>query len=1022
MIKVKRKFANISKSILTRRTFLLSVLLLIFSLNIPALYLIQNIETQYSLDQFQPKNHELISQSQEVEQRFLINKASPYIVSLSFAPESTDNWASPQSLELLQSFDELIGEHEHIIQITSLTSIEVAVVDEHSFHTGSVQEWSADKILNDPLLKSQLISKDGKHTNVIITPDLLSMDDHTHLMGWITRNARQTFGPHTRVQVGGPAAIRTEVTSVLPKEIGRFAILALLISLLIVSLVFRGWSAPLISLSIALTANMIGLALLSALSIPLTVLSNTVPILITITVIAIVSHSLSKLSGMVSAHQDPIDSVYNTMKNLIGPHLLTALTTCIGFATLYFSDVPVISNYGLSVSLSVMIAGVVTLIALPCLMVMLPTPARRQWSMDTQQISHWIMGNSKALVPLIIVAVALLGWQSQKLNWSPQLFDDLPAQQASRQATLFIDQHLGGTVPLELSIGEKTKEGTKPWHVPHNLLQLQELTRYVRGLSTVGSVTSLTDFISVSQSDGAIPTSPKAIAEIYFLYGMGQENPIENYLTPNGAHTRMSLRLKDVPSQKMQAEINKIVDQAQKRFPDMSVQVSGTAATIHPINQEMSAQLMYGFFTALVWIVLLLTLVFGSLTWALVSVIPNLLPPISLLGVMALTQTAIKPNIAIIFAISLGIAFDNTVYILSKLKNLKKHNPLDQSLIIKTLSEEMGPCFLASFSLMAGFSIFLISYFSMNQLFGAFMLVSISAGLIGDLVLLPILLGKAPALLSFSLSHDILVPSMRYLRMLPNYKKATASFVFIFILLMGWNQSDAATPMTADFLIGKIKKNNVVPDEKAEIKMLIKERDGSTKERELVIKKKNNNGQKALVKLQKPADLKGVGLLSEAKGGDETQWLYLPSEKRSRRIASSNKNGKFLDSDLTYEDMSLSTYENFNNSIEKQVEGKNVAILVSVAKDKDASSYGKIRTWVDTKNFRILQSQYYDSKGKLVKKMRFDKYKKYGNVWRAGIVRVEDIKKKRSTTLQLKSVSLKSINEGDLSMSALEAG
>ena len=54
--------------------------------------------------------------------------------------------------------------------------------------------------------------------------------------------------------------------------------------------------------------------------------------------------------------------------------------------------------------------------------------------------------------------------------------------------------------------------------------------------------------------------------------------------------------------------------------------------------------------------------------------------------------------------------------------------------------------------------------------------------------------------------------------------------------------------------------------------------------------------------------------------------------------------------------------------------------------------------------------------------MTFKKYKKYGNIWRARRIVVENTKKKRSTTLELKNVSLKSISDGELSMSALEEG
>ncbi|MEO0337177.1 MAG: outer membrane lipoprotein-sorting protein [Pseudomonadota bacterium] len=229
--------------------------------------------------------------------------------------------------------------------------------------------------------------------------------------------------------------------------------------------------------------------------------------------------------------------------------------------------------------------------------------------------------------------------------------------------------------------------------------------------------------------------------------------------------------------------------------------------------------------------------------------------------------------------------------------------------------------------------------------------------------------------------------------------------------------ADAAKKnLSADQILNRVQTTNNVKNETTELQMQIKERDGSVKDRFLVIKKKIGDKKKALVKIKEPVDLKGVGLLtvSETKD-DEAQWLFLPSEKRPRRIASSNKNGKFLDSDLSYEDLSLSTYQNFNNKVVKTIDkdGKKVAVINSVAKTAEGTSYGVIRTWVDLSKFQILKANYYSHKKKLVKKMIFSSYKKFGKVWRAQRVTVQNVKKRRSTTLQLKKVSLDSIDEGE---------
>ena len=229
---------------------------------------------------------------------------------------------------------------------------------------------------------------------------------------------------------------------------------------------------------------------------------------------------------------------------------------------------------------------------------------------------------------------------------------------------------------------------------------------------------------------------------------MSGESPLEQFLSYNEKWTRVAVRLPDLPANQNRSVIDTMQAQLKEKFPEMEVKVAGLAAVVPTINDELSSELMWGFFASLFWIVLLLALVFRSLRWALVAVIPNLVPPTLLLGFLALFQVPIKPGIAIIFSISLGLAFCNTVYVLERLKHILKSSTRRLTLPIYTLMKrETMPCLVSSLSLFAGFSIFLFSVFPVNKLFGAFMLASIAAGLLGDLVWLPAMLKRFPWLL-----------------------------------------------------------------------------------------------------------------------------------------------------------------------------------------------------------------------------------------------------------------------------------
>lgn len=250
-------------------------------------------------------------------------------------------------------------------------------------------------------------------------------------------------------------------------------------------------------------------------------------------------------------------------------------------------------------------------------------------------------------------------------------------------------------------------------------------------------------------------------------------------------------------------------------------------------------------------------------------------------------------------------------------------------------------------------------------------------------------------------------------------------FLFVSIVtLLATSKSEAAKKMSADQILNKVELNLRSADEVATVNMEIKEKNGKSKERKLVIKKRNSGKkQQVLVRLEKPSDIKGVGLLSVIEGSSEDQWLYLPTKKKSRRIISSKKKDSFLGSEFTYEDFSPSTYDRFKNKIVKTVDikGKKAYLIESKAKTSEAP-YKKILTWVGVKDYRIFQSQYFDSSGKKLKVMTFNSYKKFGKKsWRAQKIEVRNVQNSRGTTLMLSELKLDTgLNDAEFSKRALE--
>lgn len=161
-------------------------------------------------------------------------------------------------------------------------------------------------------------------------------------------------------------------------------------------------------------------------------------------------------------------------------------------------------------------------------------------------------------------------------------------------------------------------------------------------------------------------------------------------------------------------------------------------------------------------------------------------------------------------------------------------------------------------------------------------------------------------------------------------------------------------------------------------------------------------GDKSLIEFLTPNDVKGTKFLSyEHIDKDDDQWLYIPSLKRVKRIASRNKSGSFMASEFSYEDLSafnMHKYRYQGSAKEGELDGKKVLIMQRVPKLK-SSGYSKIVSYVDQENFLLLKSEYFDKKGKLLKVSKTSDYIKIEGLWRVGKIEMKNVQKDKETIL-----------------------
>ena len=217
-------------------------------------------------------------------------------------------------------------------------------------------------------------------------------------------------------------------------------------------------------------------------------------------------------------------------------------------------------------------------------------------------------------------------------------------------------------------------------------------------------------------------------------------------------------------------------------------------------------------------------------------------------------------------------------------------------------------------------------------------------------------------------------------------------------------------------------------DAKARMKMVLTNAAGDISERELQFTMlevtEANEGDWSLMVFDKPRDIEGTALLTHAHVGEpDDQWLYLPAVKRVKRISSSNKSGPFVGSEFAFEDLAAQEVGKFTYQwLRDEPCGERTCHVIERTPAYEGSGYTKQAVWIDTTDYLLRKTDYYDRKTALLKTLTVGEYDSYlDSIWRPRELEMINHETDKKTTLIWEGYEFKTgLTEKDFSTSSLE--
>lgn len=222
------------------------------------------------------------------------------------------------------------------------------------------------------------------------------------------------------------------------------------------------------------------------------------------------------------------------------------------------------------------------------------------------------------------------------------------------------------------------------------------------------------------------------------------------------------------------------------------------------------------------------------------------------------------------------------------------------------------------------------------------------------------------------------------------------------------------------------RRDNGFQSYKMNMEMVLRDKQGQASSRQIrgSVLEVQGDGDKYIMLFETPADIRGTAFLSYSHSTKpDDQWLYLPSLKRTKRIASESKAGSFMGSEFAFEDMTSQELEKYDYSFQGDDKvGDRAAYRIERLPKYEGSGYTRQIVWVDGERYVPLRIEFYDRRNELLKTLRFDEYKLHvSRFWKAHKMLMENHQSGKSTVIGISTYQFRSnVSEQDFDPQRLE--
>ncbi len=605
-------------------------------------------------------------------------------------------------------------------------------------------------VMSNSLYVDNVISSDGHYAGFII--ELTPNADDSQVYSAIRAITDAQPNASAFYIAGGPA-VNAEMSIAMKADLNRLVPFVVLVLAVVLYLSLRTLQGVLLPLAVVLISTIWTIGLMAWTGTTMAMISTTLPVMLIAIGVADAIHILTDYYSGVGAGKEKRDAIRLVMRHIGLAVVLTSITTLVGFLSLGTSPVRQVMQFGLFVGFGVMAALAITLTMIPAVLELTQVPrgimrrAVRAQRRTQLALAPWLNRLARAVVShrraIVIVGIGIFLFAAiggTRLTVETNTLRFFRPDSPIRQATEVVDKSFGGSENLSVIVDGDIKS-------PQVLNSMLALEKWAKGLSQVGYTVSIADYVAqINESlhdnnpaQHVIPPTRNAVAQEILLYEMsGDPSDFARVVNYNYDEARIAMRMESLTSSQLGKLVDKIDSQAVKTAGDkFDVQITGSSYLFKVLTDLLVHGQIWSLLVSLFGVALVVGLIFRSLRFGLLSMIPLGFTIVLNFGVMGWLNIPLDTATTMIASIAIGIGVDYTVHFLSKYRRERRGGMEPHDAVTDTIRTTGRAIIYNAVAVAAGFAVLLFSSFGPIATLGALVAVTMGISAIAALTLLP---------------------------------------------------------------------------------------------------------------------------------------------------------------------------------------------------------------------------------------------------------------------------------------------